>query len=132
MLTRYKLVILGGSTVGAENWEEATNDNRWNRFFREIEGQDLSGITFAAFELGNQVLYPDNFVDGLEIFHTEISKIAARIIGKWPTEGYQFTNSNGLKEDAFYGLALDEDVQPELTEIRSKKWTNQLKKEMGY
>lgn len=131
-LKGYKLVILGGSTIGAESWEEATNDNLWNRFFREIEDQDLSELTFAIFGLGNQVLYPDNFVDAVALFHEAVSKTGARIIGRWPTIGYKFTDSDALQADTFYGLALDEDTQPELTLERVQKWTGALKKEMNF
>jgi flavodoxin I len=131
-LKGYELVVLGGSTIGAESWEETTNDNLWNHFFREIEGQDLSGVTFAIFGLGNQVLYPANFVDALGIFHDAITRMGARVIGPWPTNGYKFTESDGLQKDNFYGLALDEDTQPELTLQRAKKWTDALKKEMKY
>lgn len=129
-LTDYKLAILGGSTVGADNWEEATNDNMWNRFFREIENKDLSEMKFAAFGLGNQMLYPDNFVDALGVFHDEIDKTHARIIGYWPVEGYRFTNSEGAQKDKFYGLALDEDTEAELTDDRVTRWLAQLDKEM--
>lgn len=128
-LQNYKLAILGGSTVGADNWEDATNDNMWNRFFREIENKDLSNMTFAAFGLGNQVLYPDNFVDALGFFYDEIIKTHAKVIGRWPVEGYRFTNSEGAQKDKFYGLALDEDTEPELTEDRVNRWLAQLEKE---
>lgn len=131
-LTGYELVILGGSTIGAENWEETTNDNKWNHFFREIESKELSGVTFAVFGLGNQVLYPANFVDALGIFNDAISKTGADIIGKWPTEGYNFTDSDGLQKDNFFGLALDEDTQPEMTRERVQNWTNMLKKGMKF
>ncbi len=131
-LDQYKLVILGGSTVGAENWQDATNDNMWNNFLRKIENKDLSKLTFAAFGLGNQVLYPNHFVDGLGFFNEEISKTNAKVIGKWPTEGYSFTDSEGEENGMFYGLALDEDTEPELTAERAKKWTDELKKEMGF
>lgn len=131
-LANYELVILGGSTVGAESWEETTNDNLWNHFFREIENQDLSKLTFAIFGLGNQVLYPDNFVDAIHIFHEAVSKTGARIIGRWPTKGYKFTDSDALQEDTFYGLALDEDTQSGLTPERVQKWIEILKKEMNF
>lgn len=130
-LKNYKLLILGGSTVGAENWEDATNDNMWNKFFREIQAMDLSGLKVAAFGLGNQVLYPEHFVDGLGIFKAEIDKTKATIIGEWPTEGYKFTDSEGMHDGMFYGLALDEDNEPELTEERAKKWLQKLEKEMA-
>jgi flavodoxin I len=128
----YDLIILGGSTVGAENWEETSNDNRWNNFFRTIEGKDLSQVTFAAFGLGNQVLYPAHFVDGLGFFHEEMAKTnAKKIIGQWPVEGYNFTDSKGAHDGHFYGLALDEDNESEKTEERVKAWVAGLKKEMG-
>ena len=131
-LTNYKLAILGGSTVGAENWEEATNDNMWNRFFRKIEGMDLSQMTFAFFGLGDQVLYADNFVDALGILFDEITKTHARLIGRWPVEGYKFTNSEGAQKDQFYGLALDEDNESDLTDERVTRWVAQLNKEMDF
>ncbi len=128
----YGLVILGGSTVGAENWEDTSNDNLWNNFFRTIENKDLSHVTFAAFGLGNQVLYPAHFVDGLGHFQEEMQKTnAARVIGKWPAEGYRFTDSEGMHDGYFYGLALDEDNEPEKTGERAEKWAALLKKEMG-
>ena len=131
-LHQYELAILGGSTVGADNWEDATNDNMWNWFFRNIEGKDLSDLTFAAFGLGNQMLYPDNFVDALGIFHDEIAKTNARIIGRWPVTGYRFTNSEGAQKDEFYGLALDEDTEHELTDERVTRWLDQIYKEMEF
>ena len=127
-----QLVVLGGSTIGAESWEETTNDILWNDFFRESEDKDLSGITFAIFGLGNQVLYPANFVDALGIFRDAVTRTGARVIGTWPTDGYKFTESDGLQKDNFYGLALDEDTQPELTLERTKKWADALKKEMKF
>ncbi len=127
----YDLVILGSATVGAENWEDATNDNKWNEFFRTVQKMDLSNLTVAAFGLGNHVLYPHHFVDGLGIYYEEMTKTKAGIIGAWPTEGYQFVNSEGAHDGLFYGLALDGDNEPEKTEERARKWVAQIKKEMG-
>ncbi len=129
-INNYDLIILGGSTVGAENWQDATNDNKWNEFFRTLQKMDTSGLTVAAFGLGNQVLYPEHFVDGLGIFHEEMAKTKARVIGSWSTDGYQFTNSEGAHNGVFYGLALDEDNEPEKTESRAREWVAQLKNEM--
>lgn len=128
----YDLVILGSATVGAENWEDATNDNKWNEFFRTIQKTNLSNIAFAAFGLGNQVLYPNHFVDGLGFFHDEISKTNAKLVGRWPVEGYQFTDSKGVHQGMFYGLALDSNNEPEKTEARAEKWVARLKKEMRF
>ena len=127
----YDLIILDGATVGAEVWTDVKEHNEWNRCFRAIEKEDLSGRYCAFFGLGDQVLYPDHFVDALGIFKQEMSQTKARIIGEWPTEGYRFTDSDGYDGKMFFGLALDEDRQEELTESRARKWTDQLKKTVG-
>ena len=55
-----------------------------------------------------------------------------KIIGKWPTDGYEHTSSKAEKESGvFLGLAIDEDNQYELTEERINKWSVQIKKEFN-
>jgi flavodoxin I len=129
-LSDYEMIIMGNSTVGAENWEDADADNKWNKFFREIKVHDLSNKKIALFGLGNQILYPAHFVDGLGILNDEVSKFNGKLIGKWSTEGYSYTDSEGIEDDMFFGLALDEDTESELTDERIGKWTNILKKEL--
>ncbi len=131
-IDNYEMLILGAATIGADHWEDASTNNLWNKFFREIETKDLSGKAVAFFGLGDQVLYPEHFVDGLGLFQKELSKTNAKIIGRWPTDGYDFTGSEGVENDMFYGLAIDENNQWDLTDERVKEWTDQLKKEMGY
>ena len=46
--------------------------------------------------------------------------------------GYNFTDSDGVEGDKFFGLALDLDQQDELTDERIDKWVNQIKKEAGF
>jgi len=127
-LSNYKLLIFGGSTIGAENWMDAKADNEWNRFFRKLEKQDAFDFKVAFFGLGDQVLYPDHFVDGLGVFQEEMDELNVPVIGQWPVEGYTFTDSDGMKNGMFYGLALDLDNEPELSDQRIKAWTDQLKK----
>ncbi|MBC8321017.1 MAG: flavodoxin domain-containing protein [Bacteroidetes bacterium] len=130
-IENYDLMILGHSTIGAENWEDAVADNEWNRFFRKIESKGGCSISAASFGLGDQVLYPDNFVDGLGIYKDEMDKLNISTIGSWPSDGYNFTDSDGEKDGFFYGLALDVDNEPELSEDRIKEWTDKIKKEIG-
>jgi flavodoxin I len=130
-LKNYQLIILGGSTIGAEVWTDVKDDNEWSRFFVDLEKVDLSEKYAAFFGLGDQVLYPDHYVDALGVFKEEMEKRGAKVIGRWPIEGYKFTDSDGYDGKMFFGLALDEDRQPELTEERAKKWTDQVKREAG-
>ncbi len=130
-LKNYELMILGHSTIGAEDWQDAKDDNEWNAFFRKLEKLENRNITSASFGLGDQILYPDHFVDALGIYKEEMDKSGIPIIGQWPTDGYRYTDSDGEKDGKFYGLALDVDNEPELSLERMKQWTDQLKSKIG-
>ena len=50
-----------------------------------------------------------------------------KIVGKWPTEGYEHTESKAeVEEGVFLGLALDEDNQYEQTDERVDTWVAQI------
>jgi flavodoxin I len=127
-LSGYDVIIIGGSTVGADNWED-THKSRWLDFFMGLEGAKIDGKVVAIFGLGDQILYPEHFVDGMAHIKSELSRHDVRFVGKWPTEGYEHTDSKALEGDHFIGLALDDDQQPELTDERIERWVEMIKKE---
>ena len=126
----YDAFIIGGSTTGADSWGHA-HKTRWTGFFAKIEKAELVGKPFALFGLGDQVLYPNHFVDGMAFLKEMFEKQGAEHKGWWPTEGYDFQESESVENDMFYGLALDNDQQQELTDERVSKWVEQIKKEFG-
>jgi len=128
-LVNYSCLIIGCSTVGSETWQEAEGNNKWHVFFNELDKINLNGKVVALFGLGDQILYPNNFVDGMQVIKNEFEKRGAKIIGKWATEGYTFTDSAAVEGDFFCGLALDEDQQDERTDGRIDQWLAQLKAE---
>jgi len=128
---KYDLFIVGGSTAGADVWEKAHGRNLWFEFFSKVEKADLKDKPVAIFGLGDQVLYPDHFVDGMKNIRDEFAIAGAKLIGRWPVEGYDFTGSDSVEEGMFLGLALDEDQQPDLTDERIEKWVKQIKQEAG-
>jgi flavodoxin I len=128
----YDLMIVGGSTAGADIWENAADNNLWFDFFARLEKADLTEKPAAIFGLGDQVLYPDHFVDGMIVIKNEFDRVGAKLVGHWPTEGYDFTGSESVAGDKFIGLALDEDQQPELTDQRIEQWADQVLKEAGF
>lgn len=130
-LVNYDCLIMGGSTVGAEIWQEAEANNKWSLFFKELDKLNLKNKEVAIFGLGNQILYPNNFVDGMVLIRDEFEKRGAQIIGHWPTEGYTFSDSLAVENDKFIGLAIDEDQQADLTDERIVGWLTQLKSEMN-
>jgi Flavodoxins len=115
-----KLCILGTSDYGNE-------DERWNLFFKSIKNLKLKGCKFAFFALGNQIWYPNRFVDVLGYFKRKVEAMGCKVIGDWPTAGYHFNKSEGSNGDMFYGLALDQGTQSDRTSKRIKEWTAAIK-----
>ncbi|HMW73670.1 MAG TPA: flavodoxin, partial [Cellvibrionaceae bacterium] len=46
----------------------------------------------------------------------------AKVVGAWPTDGYEFDHSEAVVDGKFVGLALDLDNQSGLTEQRVDAW----------
>ncbi len=130
-LFNYDFLIFGGSTIGADNWED-THTTKWYSFFEDLKSISLQGKKVAIYGLGDQVLYPEHFVDGMAVLRNELVSSGAEVIGKWSAEGYEHTDSKSLEGDHFIGLALDDDHQSELSNERIEKWVNILKTEIGF
>lgn len=113
----YDLLILGTPTA---NYGEMQPD--WDYFVPEMEDADLTGKKVALFGLGDQVDYPDSFLDAMGELAEMVEEAGGELIGEWPTDGYQFNDSRAVKDGKFVGLALDEDRQPELTDDRIATW----------
>lgn len=84
----------------------------------------------ALFGLGDQGSYPDSFSDALGILYRFFRKSGCTIIGRWPADGYEFYFSKALDRNFFYGLVLDENQQPELSEMRTRRWVEQIRNEL--
>jgi len=126
----YDAFIIGGSTTGADSWESA-HKTRWTDFFAKLEKAEINGKPFALYGLGNQVLYPNHFVDGMAYLREIFEKRGAVLKGLWPVDGYDFEDSESVENGMFYGMALDFDTQDELTDERIDKWVAQIRKELG-
>ena len=125
----YDVLILGCPT-----WHIGELQDDWEDFLPQLKGMDLHGKKIALFGMGDAYSYPDNFLDALGIIWEDLQKCGnPELIGTWPTQGYSYNASRGLHDqDNFLGLGLDEENQSDLHEIRIKKWTKQLRLELGY
>lgn len=131
-LVGYDAYIFGGSTVGADHWSNDDTDNAWAGFFADLEASnvDLKGKKGAIFGLGNQVLYPEQFVDGMMYIKKKLEAAGLEIIGETSTDGYDYTESKAEVEGKFVGLALDEDSQSEFTDSRIEGWLSVISEEL--
>lgn len=128
-VNRFKKIIFGLSTIGKANWNSYYKDTDWDVFMTIFETANWKNKTIAIYGLGDQLTYPDNFVDGIGWLYERLEKFDTNIVGSCNTEGYQFNESNGLRNGRFLGLPIDEDNEPELTLTRVKNWIDQLKTE---
>ncbi|MFQ1004500.1 flavodoxin FldA [Gilliamella sp. CG22] len=117
---------------GIPTWYYGDPQADWEDFFPNLEQIDFDGKTVAIFGCGDQEDYSEFFCSAMGTIRDIIEPKGAKIVGHWPTEGYNFEASKGLVDDThFVGLAIDEDRQPELTEERISTWVEQVKTEMN-
>lgn len=121
----YDFLILGTPTLGEgelPGLSSDCDDESWEEFLPKLEDKDFSGKTVAVYGLGDQVGYANEFVDAMiEVYDFFVEK-GAKVVGAWPTDGYEFDHSEALVDDKFCGLALDLDNQSGLTEQRLDAW----------
>lgn len=121
--------------LGIPTWDFGQIQSDWEDFWEDLEDIDFSGKTVAFVGLGDQFGYGDFFLDAMGMLHDVVVESADKIIGYWPTEGYDYDASKAeiTVEDKtlFMGLALDEDQQPELSAERLNRWCVQVHQEFG-
>tara|TARA_B100001057_G_scaffold250357_1_gene250615 strand:+ start:7993 stop:8508 length:516 start_codon:yes stop_codon:yes gene_type:complete len=119
---KYSTILMGVPT-----WYIGELQSDWDYFFSDFENIDFTGIKTSYFGLGDQLGYPDSFVDGIGILAKVVLKNGGEVFGSWSTEGYDFDESLGVNPDGdFYGLVIDDDNQHEMTEERIDKWLSQI------
>lgn len=124
--TQYNAMIVGMPTLGDGELENGMRD-----FLAQLDGVDLSGKTIALYGLGDQDTYGHEFLDGMAIIHQKFSALGAKLIGRWPTEGYDFSKSKAVDGDEFICLAIDNDNQADLTKERVSTWLAQISADLG-
>lgn len=124
----YDFVILGIPT-----WDYGELQEDWEEIWDEIDEVDWTGKKVALYGLGDQVGYPEWFLDAMGYLHAKVAKLGARPCGYWPCEGYQFEASKALIHNGtqFVGLALDDENEFELSEQRIRQWCLQITREFG-
>lgn len=118
--------------IGTSTWSIGELQEDWDAFMPKLQAMDFTGKTVALFGTGDQIGYPDTFLDGMGMLYETFQYRGATFIGFWPTTGYDFTSPLPLLDhDHFVGLAIDEDNQPELTDERVKQWCDLIRADLG-
>ena len=117
--------------LGIPTWYDGELQSDWEDYFEEFKKIDFTGKKVAIFGLGDQIGYDEWFCDGIGILGKVVIENGGKLLGYTQKDSsYDFDESLALADDStLYGLALDEDNQPELTNERLKKWVIQIKNE---
>ncbi|MEZ5787393.1 MAG: flavodoxin FldA [Xanthobacteraceae bacterium] len=112
--------------LGCPTYADGELQSDWDTHLGKLEAAELSNKRVAIFGTGDQVGFPDSFVDAIGILHDIVERKGAEVIGYTDPAGYDFTKSAALRDGRFVGLALDEDNQSSETAARVKAWLGQL------
>lgn len=122
-------LILGSPTLGEGELPGAStglSQPSWEEFLPHLATADLRGKRIAIFGLGDQVKYPEAFVDAIGLLHDAVLARGAQRVGRWPTAGYEFKASKAVDGTHFLGLPLDQHHQALLSEARIDAWLAQV------
>ena len=117
--------------LSTPTWFDGELPNYWDEFVPELETLNLKGKKIAIFGTGDQVDYPENFLDAVGILADIVELRGAEIVGITSAEGYTFETSKALVNGKFVGLAIDFENQADLNTKRIKAWVNDLKKQFS-
>jgi flavodoxin II len=119
--------------LGIPTWDYGELQEDWENIWDDIDTLNLTGKTVALFGLGDQVGYPEWFLDAMGYLWAKVCNQGAKTVGFWPVDGFEFEQSKALTADEtqFVGLAIDDENQFELTDERIAIWCQQILKEFG-
>ncbi|ALD15249.1 flavodoxin [Buchnera aphidicola (Aphis glycines)] len=112
---------------GIPTWYYGEVQCDWDDFLPILKTVNCSNKIIALFGCGDQEDYSEYFCDALSVIYKIIKRNKAKIIGQWPTKGYNFDSSKSLlNKEYFMGLILDEDRQSDQTKYRIEKWIKNI------
>lgn len=133
LVASYDYLILGTPTLGEgalPGLEADCQKESWAEFLPHLTAVDFSGKTVALYGLGDQEKYPDKFADALGELHDFVVARGARVVGTWPTDGYDFLASKAERDGMFVGLVQDLDNQ-KMLEDRLETWLRLIATPLG-
>nr|WP_319399434.1 flavodoxin [uncultured Carboxylicivirga sp.] len=131
-INRFDKVILGASTIGKNNWDSEYKDTDWDVFLTKLKDADWTGKKAAIYSLGDHIQYPEHFCDAIGWIYERLEEQNVEIVGFCSVDEYDFSESEGVRDGQFLGLPVDEDSEPEMTDLRVKNWVNQLINKFGF
>lgn len=112
---------------GTSSWGMGQLQADWEAMLAELRGVSLAGKQVALFGLGDSFEHSWSYLNGMAALWRGLRECGASFVGRWPTAGYKFDESDALVDERhFVGLALDEDNYPLDTDVRLYAWLAQV------
>ncbi len=113
---------------GIPTWDYGELQEDWEDIWDDIDELNLEGKKVALYGLGDQIGYPEWFLDAMGYLHAKLKEQGASFVGYWPTEGFEYEASKATTEDGrfFVGLALDEENQFDKSDERISQWCDSI------
>jgi flavodoxin I len=113
---------------GIPTWDVGELEYGWSDIYDHLDEVELN-VTVAMFGLGDQGTYAETYQDAMGILYEKlIERGATGGVGFTDTESHEFDDSRAVIDGKFCGLAVDEDMQRDLTDLRITAWAEGLKK----
>jgi len=121
-LMQYEYLIFGTST-----WRGAGLQADWEFYLGLLDSADFSGKKVALFGTGDQVNYPDNFVDAMRIIYDKVVANNGEVVGFVDEKEYNHRKSAAVIDGEFVGLPIDESNEYQKSRERVQQWVKGLK-----
>tara|TARA_B100000945_G_C20424198_1_gene619501 strand:- start:1385 stop:1897 length:513 start_codon:yes stop_codon:yes gene_type:complete len=115
--------------IGCPTWHIGELQEDWDSVFLDYEKLDFSNKVGAFFGCGDQIGYPDNFLDAIGILAKPFIKNGGEVIGKCARDEYEFSDSVALEGDDLLGLGLDYDNDEDKCEGQMIMWMEDILEE---
>ena len=115
--------------IGCPTWHIGELQEDWDAVFLKYEKLNFSGKRAAFFGCGDQVGYPDNFLDAIGILAKPFIENGGTLVGKCSTDDYEFNDSVALEDDMLLGLGLDYDNEEDECEGQMIMWMEDILEE---
>lgn len=114
--------------MGIPTWDYGELQEDWEEIWPELDELDMQGKTIALYGMGDQLGYPDWFLDAMGYLHDKLVACNAKMVGYSPNIEFEFNESKALTEDKkkFVGLALDDENEFDKTPERIRLWCEQI------
>ena len=112
-------------------WFDGELPNYYDEFMPELEELDLKDKIFAVAGLGDQVEYPENFIDAVGHLADAFEERGGKVIGHTSTKGFNYESSSAIRNNKFCGLAIDIENMSDKIDTQIEKWVEQLKKDFN-